>query len=258
MHQQKFHGQAAFFIIRSCFSIISILFQSSPHSTRTEGERSHLCKMASTRQLSSPSPPSSEPGAVLFETERLVVRRYKLEDAQALAEAGNYLEVSNAMRDRFPSPYTADAAKTWLESPTNCPPEYPTRQGVFLKAQYDTTSETSEGEGRLVGSLGIEPEGDVNYRMWTLGYFFTPPSWGKGYATEAVSAFVRWMLQTWPELNRIEASAYGHNEASRRVLVKSGFILEGARRQSAEKLGVLRDEIIYGFIRSDMEKERHQ
>jgi ribosomal-protein-alanine N-acetyltransferase len=214
--------------------------------------------MALPGLLSSPSPPSPEPGTVLFETERLIIRRYKLEDAEELAKAGNYLEVSKVMRNRFPSPYTTDAAVAWLSSPINCPPEYPTRQGVFLKAQYDTASEAEEGEGRLVGSLGIEPEGDVNYRMWTLGYFFTPPAWGKGYATEAVSAFVRWMFQTWPELNRIEASAFAHNEESRKVLVKSGFTLEGMRRESGEKFGVLRDEALYGFIRSDMEKETRQ
>ena len=53
----------------------------------------------------SPSPPSEEPGTILFETERLVVRRLLPSGAPAMALAGNDPSVAANLRSRFPSPY---------------------------------------------------------------------------------------------------------------------------------------------------------
>ncbi|CAG9938211.1 unnamed protein product [Clonostachys rosea f. rosea IK726] len=171
--------------------------------------------------LISPSPPSPEPGTILLETERLLIRRYMLSDAPALAEIGNDPQVAIFMSDRFPNPYSVEDAETFIQNlnpqhdPTS-PPEYPT--------------------------------------TWEVGYFLGRDFWGKGYATEAVSAWARWMFETWPELLRIEGGRYSSNPRSGRVMEKSGFVFEGVKRSAVVKDGVVLDELVYGLLRSDVEK----
>lgn len=218
--------------------------------------------MSNNRILSTASPLSSEPGTVLLRTERLIIRRYRLDDAAALSAAGNYEAVARNMTDRFPSPYTVEDARYFIANfAPKWPEQYPFHAGVFLRVRkggQDGTAASEDGEGEegaLIGGIGLESQQDVRYRTWELGYYFTPSSWGQGYATEAVSALVRWTFRTWPGLNRIEATAYGHNRASGRVLEKSGFVREGLKRGCVLKMGVVRDEVMYGIIRSDLDKE---
>ncbi|KAF4965067.1 hypothetical protein FSARC_7101 [Fusarium sarcochroum] len=204
-----------------------------------------------TTTLSSPSPPSEEPGTKLLETERLIIRRYVLSDAVAMAKAANNTAIAANMRGTFPSPYSLSDAEHFLTNMA-CKPDgtsYPLHNGIFLKAN---TSENPSSEPLLIGACGIMPKNDIYYRTWELGYWLAEPAWGKGYATEAVKAFVRWCFETWPELNRIEACAIGKNTASQKVLSKVGFVNEGNRREASEKWGEISDEVQYGLLRSDL------
>lgn len=207
--------------------------------------------MAGPAILSSPSPPSEEAGTILLETERLIIRRYFLSDAPAMAETGNDTLVTANLRAGFPSPYKLSDAEAFLS--TACKPDgtaYPNHNGIFVKP---LTADNPSPEPRFIGAVGIIAKGDVYFRTWELGYWLGSASWGKGYATEAIGAFVRWCFDTWPGLNRIEGEAYGRNEASQKVMKKCGFVEEGTRRGAAEKLGVLMDVINFGLLRSDLE-----
>ncbi|KOS22716.1 putative N-acetyltransferase [Escovopsis weberi] len=217
------------------------------------------------RTLASPSPPSPEPGTVLLETERLIIRRLLPSDAPAMAFAANHTVVFNNLRDRMPSPYTLADAESWIASLASQETTYPSHPGIFLKpaaAAAAAAASSSDGVGTgqgqgldqpvLIGSLGIMPKGDVEYRTWELGYWLTPSAWGKGYATEAAGAFVHWIFATWPRLNRIEAEVLTRNEGSAGVLAKCGFTREGVRRGCVEKCGVVTDHIMFGLLRSDL------
>lgn len=173
-----------------------------------------------------------------------------MSDAQTLANIGNYRVLWQFMTDRFPSPYTLSDAESFLTggfARDEHPAEYPRIVAVFLKNDQGE-------EGELIGTMGMRPGADINYREWDLGYFLTPSQWGKGYATEAVGALVKWCFETWPGLVRIQASTYEFNDQSGRVLTKTGFQREGLRRASAEKDGKIVGEIFYGILRSDLEK----
>ncbi|PTB69657.1 acyl-CoA N-acyltransferase [Trichoderma citrinoviride] len=184
--------------------------------------------MPPSRTLSSPSLPSNSPGTVLLETKRLIIRRWDpSKDAPALAQAANHPAITLNLRDRFPMPYTLADAEHYLNN--YAPP-------------------------LVIGGVSLDPKGDVYYRTWELGYWLTPSAWGKGYATELVGALVVWCFATWPRLNRIEAVAYGRNEASKAVLRKCGFTLEGVRRAAVEKNGEVLDESVWGILRTDIEE----
>lgn len=207
--------------------------------------------MAVDRLLSSPALPSNEPGTILVESPNLIIRRWSISDAPALAKAANYPSIVMNLRDRFPSPFSLADAEAYLGNYTVSPEGYPTAMAIFVKPN---SGHNTSDEPLFIGGAGLESKGDVYYRTWELGYWFTPSAWGKGYATEFVKALVPWAFETWPRLNRIEAMAYERNEASQKVLRKSGFTREGMRRGALEKHGEILDESIWGILRSDIKQ----
>jgi len=83
---------------------------------------------------------------------------------------------------------------------------------------------TLKPTGELIGWCGLK-------RVETTGetevlYMFTQAQWGKGYATEAARASLRYGFETL-KLDRIIAVAVPENMASRRVMEKLGMQYEG-------------------------------
>lgn len=79
--------------------------------------------------------------------------------------------------------------------------------------------------GTHVGDLcfkGLDAGGSVE-----IGYGVLEEQQGRGYATEAVEAAVRWALAQ-PGVTRVEAETDPRNRASQRVLEKCGFAPTGA------------------------------
>ena len=204
-----------------------------------------------SRILRSPCPPGREPGAILFTTDRLIVRRYLESDAPALAAAADHVQVADFLSDRFPSPYTVEAALEFIGGQEEARElAYPAHAAMLAKPG---TEVNATSEPLLIGGLGVEANGDILYRTWSIGYFLTPSAWGRGCATEAVAALTRWLFATWPRLNRVEGEAYLGNVASQRVLEKCGLRREGVRRGAAEKNGRLVDVVVFGIVRDDLQ-----
>ncbi|KAM0238833.1 hypothetical protein ACHAP5_008576 [Fusarium lateritium] len=207
--------------------------------------------MAQSTMLSSPSPPSEEQGTILVETERLIVRRYFVSDAAAMTQAANNKNIAANMRNTFPSPYKLSDAENFLTN-IACKPEgtsYPYHNGIFLKPN---TPGNPSPEPLFVGAVGVIAKNDIYFRVWEIGYWLAEEAWGKGYATEAIRAFVRWCFETWPELNRFEAWVIERNAGSLNVLSKCGFVREGNRRGAVFKNGELLDEIQLGLLRGEL------
>lgn len=208
--------------------------------------------MAAKGILQPSSPVSTEPGAFLLETDRLILRRVSISYAPALASAGNHAAVARNLRNGFPFPYTLADAEAFLSSAVELgSTTYPLHCATFVKPE---TPGNPSSEPLYIGAMGIIPKSDVYYRTWEIGYWLTPSSWGKGYATELLRAFTRWVFQTWPDLNRVEAVLYARNIESERVLKKCGFVQEGRRRGAVEKAGEIMDEVIYGLLKDDLEE----
>jgi len=85
-----------------------------------------------------------------------------------------------------------------------------------------------------------------------LGYWIGKPFWGRGYATEAAAAVLRFGFETL-QLNRIHAAFMEHNPASGRVMEKIGMSHEGTLRQHMKKWDRFYDVIKYGILKSDYE-----
>src|SRR5229473_1985998 len=102
----------------------------------------------------------------------------------------------------------------------------------------------------LCGGVGLRIEPD--HHRAELGYWIGVPHWGKGYATEAAGAMVKYGFETLG-LHRIFASHFANNSASARVLRKIGMRHEGSQRGHILKWGEFLDIEMYGMVASDVE-----
>ena len=143
-------------------------------------------------------------GSPVLETERLLLRAPRLDDAAAIAKLTNDRRVAeNAAR--IPHPYTASDAEGFIAS-TNVP-------GGEVSFAVTMRDET------LVGVCGLRA---ATANSAELGYWLGVPFWGKGIGTEAVRALVD---HAFTELGQdvLTGGARVTNPASRRVLEKCGF-----------------------------------
>ena len=77
------------------------------------------------------------------------------------------------------------------------------------------------------------------------------PFAGQGYMTDSVRLGLRFAFGTLG-LHRVEAACLVHNEASRRVLEKTGFIREGLARGYLKIDGAWQDHLLYAILREDL------
>ncbi|GIL40356.1 GNAT family N-acetyltransferase [Roseiterribacter gracilis] len=82
----------------------------------------------------------------------------------------------------------------------------------------------------LVGEIGYKGPPDSEATV-EIGYALLPEARRNGYASEAVTALVRWALQR-NDVLRVTAETVIGNDASERVLQRTGFRLIGIRSDS--------------------------
>ena len=103
--------------------------------------------------------------------------------------------------------------------------------------------------GQLLGSIG----GVIEDTRMQFGYLLARDSWGQGFATEAARDFVNMALHL-PGIWRVQAYCDLENQASARVLEKSGLTLEGTLRRFLKlpNLGdAPRDVYCYAKVRDE-------
>jgi len=151
----------------------------------------------------------------VLETERLVLRAPRPEDAENIAMLANERRIAENTA-RIPHPYTLADAKAFLAGANRSD-----REIAFLIALADGTPigacglELRDGHAVPPGAAaaGVAPE---------LGYWLGLPYWGQGFATEAARALIDHAFEDL-ELDALHAGARVTNPGSRRVLEKCGF-----------------------------------
>ena len=165
------------------------------------------------------------------------LRPYCMEDIPSMVQHANSWKVAHNLRDVFPHPYTEKDARDF----------------VALCLQNEGRGQLCRAidvDGAAVGSIGLTRGTDVYRRSGELGYWLAEPLWGRGIMTAAVTAMCREGFEAW-DIVRIHAQPFARNLASRRVLEKAGFTLEGTLRQSVYKNGEMLDACIYALLREE-------
>lgn len=156
--------------------------------------------------------------AAPLETRRLVLRAFAFSDVPRIARYAGDLSVSR-MLARVPHPYTEAHASAFVGDmlASNA-----TGDGLGLAIAR------KKEPGALIGSISFTRDGATAEIGWWLG----PPYWGRGFATEAVTAMVALAFRE-PRLDRLTAGAFAGNGASLRVQEKLGFVQVGAGQRDS-------------------------
>lgn len=84
----------------------------------------------------------------------------------------------------------------------------------------------------------------IEEKVVEVGYFISPKEWNRGYATEALKAYIAMLFRIGFE--RIEAGFFEGNEGSKRVMEKSGMKLIN-KQEKIEYLGQSHNCIYYAI-----------
>jgi len=131
---------------------------------------------------------------------------------------------------------------------------------MFLDQQQETPrrkfqlAATLKTNSKLIGNCGIRMD-TADAHKADIGYEFSPEYWGKGYATEAAQAIVRFGFRTL-RLHRIWSWCIADNLGSARVLEKVGMQLEGRLRENEYFRGRWWDTLMYAILESDWKMKR--
>jgi len=160
-------------------------------------------------------------------TPRLLLRAFAEVDVPGLiALAGNYEVAKNTLN--IPHPYTEADARQWLHL---------TRQGFEQQRAYAFALEL-RATGEFIGGMGLTLV--PRCHRAEAGYWLGQPYWGRGLATEALSALLRFGFEEL-KLNKIHATHHADNPASGRVMLKNGMVKEGELAQHARRDGRYHD-----------------
>ncbi|MBW3012671.1 GNAT family N-acetyltransferase [Candidatus Woesearchaeota archaeon] len=102
-------------------------------------------------------------------------------------------------------------------------------------------------DGEYAGVTVLENP-TVSKKCYELGYVVCRRFWKKGVATKAVKLMVGHGFKKM-KIKKIWAGVLSNNPASKKVLEKCGFKLEGRLRMHTYKNGKYFDDLIYGLIR---------
>jgi [ribosomal protein S5]-alanine N-acetyltransferase len=151
----------------------------------------------------------------LIETERLILRKPRPEDAEAVF--AGYAQDAEVTRYLTWPPHTQIAqTQTFIES---------------CIANWDRGEQfewiiTRRGEDVALGMISLRTQ---TYKA-DLGYVLARAYWGQGLVTEAARAIVDWALAQ-PEIFRVWAVCDVRNPASAKVMEKCGMSYEGTLKR---------------------------
>ncbi len=166
----------------------------------------------------------------VLETERLKLRPRTLDDAEALHAI-----------------YSDAELMTWWSHAPHDTIEQTRERIAQMWDGWRSWSITLAGDDSAIGfvAAGEKRQGKVT----EIGYALARAHWGRGYAAEAVSAVID---QLFAEGNRrVFADTDPDNAASRALLERLGFKLEGHLRAEWETHIGVRDTTLYGLLRNE-------
>jgi ribosomal-protein-alanine N-acetyltransferase len=145
----------------------------------------------------------------------------------------------------MPFPYTSADADKWLEHNDEA-----TRAAGERSVNWAIRRSTDH---YLVGGIGYYQLKAGDDHSGELAYFLAKPYWGYGIMSVAVGLIVDFSFYEF-QLKRISANIFEFNQASRRILEKTGFQREGLMRRFYCKGGQTFDGVLYSILPEDRQK----
>src|SRR5829696_4024847 len=173
-----------------------------------------------------------------LETERLLLRKMHLDDAEAMFAYASDPEVTRYVL--FETHRSVEDSKAFLRLATE----------GYERGDFGGWGVVLKDGGAFVGTCGVDVNYAPEHARAELGYVLSRDHWGRGLMTEAVRAVISFGFGRM-ELNRIQARCIAENTASARVMEKAGMTYEGTLRESEFIKGAYRDMKLYSILRSE-------
>jgi RimJ/RimL family protein N-acetyltransferase len=177
-----------------------------------------------------------------FASERLFLRTYQPGDSvlyfRMIRENWDHLyEFLPHILEVMQNDEDAEAVIRWLNSEWQ-------QRNLFIFGVWEKASGNYTGETYLANPDWLVPSIEI-------GYFLVRASTGKGFATEAARATLRYAFEHL-KVSRVDLQCREDNEASQHVAERCGFKLEGRQRlRHHKKDGAVVDRLWYGLLRSE-------
>lgn len=176
-----------------------------------------------------------------IKTERLMLRGFQPSDAPEIQKLAGAFEVAE-MTLNIPHPYLDGMAEDWMQG----------HQKVFDAGEGVVFAMNDFHAGKLVGAVGLTIT--KRFSRAELGYWVGKPFWGKGFATEASRAVLKYGFEEL-QLNKIYATHMTRNPASGLVMQKIGMEQEGILKQHALKWDQYLDLTAYGILSTTWQQQ---
>ncbi len=177
-----------------------------------------------------------------LETTRLILRPPQLSDADTIFRYVSDYAIARTTLN-IPHPYPRAAVDEFI---TRMNEAHAEQRGFTFAATLRTN-------GALIGMCGIHP--DTRFDRAEIGYWIGLPFWRKGYASEATRRLIDFGFSDL-QLQRVFATYFATNIASRRVMEKAGMTYEATVRQHIKRLGVYHDLGFCGILRAEWLAQR--
>lgn len=173
---------------------------------------------------------------VIIETDRLILRQWKLEDVDDVVEGLNNLNVTKWLA-QVPFPYTEEDAKTFINN--------------SIENNLYNFAIVLKEENKVIGGTQLN---NINYVHGTAGggIWINEKYQGKGYGTEAFGARIKYAFEELG-LRRLENGYFKENEKSHKMQLRFGYKDEGIRRKKfiSRATGIYEDEYITGLLKEE-------
>jgi ribosomal-protein-alanine N-acetyltransferase len=172
-----------------------------------------------------------------IETERLILRKITLEDAEDMYNYASNEEVSKYVT--WETHKSLSHTKQFIEFVLN---QYEKKKIAPWGIEY-------KENGKFIGTIDFTSWQLKNYAA-EIGYVISQDYWGKGITTEAANEVIKFGFNNM-DLVRIQAICIVENKGSARVMEKTGMSFEGIIRKGIFIKGKHQDLKIYSILKEE-------
>ena len=170
----------------------------------------------------------------IIETERLILREWKENDAQSLFEGLSNFETAKNLT--VPFPYTLDNAKDFIS------------RHLKNSLKSFTFAITLKETGEVIGGTSLDFYPEIN--KYKGGIWLNQKFTGFGYGTETWIARAKFAFEEL-KVNELENGFFEFNEISKKMQQKIGYKIVGKRDNFSQALNKPVTEIITILTKED-------
>jgi len=177
-------------------------------------------------------------GTVMLNTDRLVLRRFEIDDAEAMFR--NWASDDEVTKYLTWLPHSdVSVSKTVISSWVE----------LYQKPEHYSWTIVLKELDEPIGSIAAVKQCD-DIEMVHIGYCIGRKWWHKGYTSEALNELIRFFFEE-VGVNRIESRHDPRNSNSGKVMLKCGLKYEGTMRQNDINNQGIRDSVRYALLAED-------